>query len=1420
MNSDTPLDFALFQLSPRRSRCELFVSADGKTEKLASGLLKPFVSHLKAAEEQATQSIQSIKLEIEKRGHGGSWFHKGTLERFVRFVSTPEVLEVISTLDAEMSQLEVARRIYFQGAGDPLSGTSPEEAETAETTAADVTKKELLRAIDLRLAAVKQDLTMACARASAAGFTLESISDLRLFADHFGAHRLNVACSKFVSLCQRQPELMTRPQERQQPSPPPPVTWNGPPLGFADRDVRGSSGSDMSIDDPEDAAASTIPTAGPSAARPLSGPWPSSNTSGSNSGQQQPQRPFRARSAEPPSHQEQKAPSLTKSSSSQKIVNESELKSSEAQPVGGSRRLSVQDRISLFESKQKEQSGVGVIGGIGGKAGGKPELRRLSSDLTSSVDKGVLRRWSCASDMSIDLSSSNSNSNTRKETEIASGTPSSSTTSNAQVCVKNEEKDTADSQPRSAGDNLQSVLPFSSSKGESLSSGKGSDQTEDAQPKDQVASSGQCFSPLRFSAVDSLKEKADSQIESMASVRLSENQACLKASSGVINKEPKNRSSSFVQQKPLAGAVEHPGTVAVPRNQVKVSTVTGQVAQKEKETSQRAQPSTAFSGRVIHVRSQETRTTESPPTLAVRPTPGQFENGPVDLQVCLTQSKASGDKAEGMGSNKKGTVRSQVQQKIPMDKAEVSAVKSEKLGAQSRGKYFVSKPEEIRKPEPVSQAQGGDLFSRLKDEDSDVQEKQVSAPSQKRFRDRVNERVPARDIHSHAHESVPSKPPGKNPVENTDTFDTAFSSTVEPTHAVRSSKGNQELNDELQMKADELEKLFAAHKLRLHADQTSALRRGKAVDQPVDNRRATERRSTNVLPDSLSEGRLTRLPPNKRVESNPDLLVDNQDYVNMPRQNLFNPISSDESRGKFYERYMQKRDAKLREEWDSKRTQKEAKMKKMRDDLERSKAEMKANFSGSAERLDSVLSAHRRAERLRSFSLNFAMKSQEQQHVEFFKSEEDEDKESSRSSQCGPDTFFSEPALGGSSSKSSNSRKLLSSSSSTGVSSSTPRTSAVTAPRPSLRGANSSSGRSNLRPEDILAQSGPDFPDLRKETAMASSSGASRDPTRSHLRSSTRSKSISEDINLVREEKPRRCQSMRKAPPIPGGLTAVTSDGFVQAKGLLGRGGKSEALYASENLNSAEDAMARDSPAASDNEKLSMSQGLGDSGDSGYPCSENGRDSPSPSQMDDDSAAALVTVSSKFSSSTGAAPESSGESHEASEGESQSGSPASWSSHPLNHAEADVSRMRKKWGNAQKPIMISHSSNPSRKESSRGFKRLLTFGRKNKGAESPVIDWVSASTTASEGEDDAEDARDPSGDLRKSRMGVPHCHYLHDGFNAEVDYLHEQAGASESTFSVSAVLRESQVAGPGFCGARSFFSLSSLRAKGGRPRPV
>lgn len=61
----------------------MFVSGNGKTEKLASGFLKPFIAHLKVAEDQAAQAGNSIKLEVEKPKNSSSWFKKGTLERSV-----------------------------------------------------------------------------------------------------------------------------------------------------------------------------------------------------------------------------------------------------------------------------------------------------------------------------------------------------------------------------------------------------------------------------------------------------------------------------------------------------------------------------------------------------------------------------------------------------------------------------------------------------------------------------------------------------------------------------------------------------------------------------------------------------------------------------------------------------------------------------------------------------------------------------------------------------------------------------------------------------------------------------------------------------------------------------------------------------------------------------------------------------------------------------------------------------------------------------------------------------------------------------------------------------------------------------------------------------------------------------------------
>lgn len=64
------------------ARCELFVSSNGNTEKIASGLLKTFVTHLKVAEDQVSLAAQSVKLEIGQQKNAEVWFTKGTLERY------------------------------------------------------------------------------------------------------------------------------------------------------------------------------------------------------------------------------------------------------------------------------------------------------------------------------------------------------------------------------------------------------------------------------------------------------------------------------------------------------------------------------------------------------------------------------------------------------------------------------------------------------------------------------------------------------------------------------------------------------------------------------------------------------------------------------------------------------------------------------------------------------------------------------------------------------------------------------------------------------------------------------------------------------------------------------------------------------------------------------------------------------------------------------------------------------------------------------------------------------------------------------------------------------------------------------------------------------------------------------------------
>ncbi|KAL8486664.1 hypothetical protein ACS0TY_023383 [Phlomoides rotata] len=236
MKSKTRLSSAVFQLTPTRTRCDLIIIANDKKEKIASGLLNPFLAHLKTAQDQIAKGGYSILLEPDA-GSDAPWFTKSTLERFVRFVSTPEILERVYTIETEILQIDEAialqsrndigqstvenlqRKSLGGHEGDKsvtnandekaiilyTPGSRPSEAN-GSCSQEDNSKVQLLKVLETRKTALQKEQGMAFARAVAAGFDIDHMAPLVSFAECFGAMRLMEACSKFRDLWKRKHE--------------------------------------------------------------------------------------------------------------------------------------------------------------------------------------------------------------------------------------------------------------------------------------------------------------------------------------------------------------------------------------------------------------------------------------------------------------------------------------------------------------------------------------------------------------------------------------------------------------------------------------------------------------------------------------------------------------------------------------------------------------------------------------------------------------------------------------------------------------------------------------------------------------------------------------------------------------------------------------------------------------------------------------------------------------------------------------------------------------------------------------------------------------------------------------------------------------------------------------------------------------
>ncbi|KAF5201146.1 Gpi-anchored adhesin-like protein [Thalictrum thalictroides] len=655
---------------------------------------------------------------------------------------------------------------------------------------------------------------------------------------------------------------------------------------------------------------------------------------------------------------------------------------------------------------------------------------------------------------------------------------------------------------------------------------------------------------------------------------------------------------------------------------------------------------------------------------------------------------------------------------------------------------------------------------------------------------------------------------------------------------VRQMKGNQELNEELQMKADELEKLFAAHQLRVLSSQFVSSRR---LISPFDGQE--EEVSVVQLPDKEIIGNMIELDPNK----------------NLVELGLLN-----NSRGKFYGLYTQKRDAKLREEWDSKRVENEKKMKVMSDRLERARDEMKAYFASSSNQQELTLHSRTSAEKFMSFDKHIVEKITEQKPIEPIQIQDDYVSDSSEHCENGT-TRSSKP-------KFSHSRTF----SSLNI----PRSSAPPIRRSASKGSNV--GRQRIVPENPVGQSLPNLSEFKEEYTKQSQ-GIRKEANRLQFSHIPRSKSTNGHVPSTKKDNVWRSQSMKKSsaspnesknalPPNSSGANSATSQKNGKSKTFLKKGNgigpgagvsvaKLRATKESENMHNEEESMTmvdkrenvvgmvtktsedifeiKSIPADSDIDSSRQSKA---SEKSGIPGLEDIVILKSNSQVEPDLVSEVIMVPSTLYTPVRPAQDSPAQSPASwssrinrspvsyprmrldinvTVDSPMATSPASWHAQSLANLETNSPRTRKKWVVTQKPILIVNASDNQSHNLTKGIKRLLNFGRKTRVTEG-LTDCISSTT--SEGDDDTDDGRDlasrSSDDYRKSRMGTSQGHCSYEAFNDEGKYVSKvQNLRSIPASTENYKLKDHHHSGSLLTAPRSLFSLSSFRSKGSDLKP-
>ncbi|GLT94588.1 hypothetical protein SLE2022_123200 [Rubroshorea leprosula] len=214
IDANASLDYATIQILPSQNRYEAFICANNKVEKLAVGILEKLLPHLPALSNLYAKGYNAnYKLQLPPNLATAPWFTKATLSRFLHIIGSTDLVDIAKVIEGEMSQLEESRKFHLSLYGqdcfeskDTDGGSSVDMGVTSKSEAqflsSDASRNELLQAMDLRIAALRRDLVAAFNQAVGPTCSHEEFTHLAEFSENFGATDLKNTLCKFLKLSQ------------------------------------------------------------------------------------------------------------------------------------------------------------------------------------------------------------------------------------------------------------------------------------------------------------------------------------------------------------------------------------------------------------------------------------------------------------------------------------------------------------------------------------------------------------------------------------------------------------------------------------------------------------------------------------------------------------------------------------------------------------------------------------------------------------------------------------------------------------------------------------------------------------------------------------------------------------------------------------------------------------------------------------------------------------------------------------------------------------------------------------------------------------------------------------------------------------------------------------------------------------------